>query len=320
MRSPMKPEGYSTKNRKRPKRAKRPPKPQPTKRVKVRKRIKGDEAGFGRKRFRSRSMKVLRSWVILLCVVSGLALWGYRTWRARYPDPTPVVSPKEAGEGEMPALDGPIRWEGPAPQEVAQRFMEAKTVEERLGLIRNPLQMCDVLKQFFTEGPGKDEKPARLTPLEEVASDDKMVTRFALAMEDGSMRLVSLPFTEDGRALVDFKAYSRFCSHPWSEVLAGNVPSAPEMRVFLARGAYYNHEFADESRWISFVASSPDLDEPIFLYANREDANTPAELRNWPADSSAPIRCTIALETMGASHLKRQFVLKKMLRAGWLDP
>lgn len=323
MRSPMKPEGYSTKNRRRPKdakRPKRPPEEKPTKRVKVRKRIKGEEAKFGRRRLRSRAMKVLRSWVILFCVLAALAIWGYRTYRARYPDPKPVAAPQAPGEREMPSLDGPIRWEGPPPEEVARRFMEAKTIEERLGLIRNPLQMCDVLKRFYTDGPGKDEKPARLQPIEEVASDDKVVTRFALAMEDGSMRLVSLPFTEDGRALVDFKAYSRYCSHPWNEVLAGNVQSAPEMRVFLARGAYYNHGFADESRWISFVASSPDLDEPIFLYARKDDPATPPELQNWPADSSAPIRCTIAVAAQGDGHLNRQFVLEKLLRVGWLEP
>ena len=313
----MHPEGYSRLNRK------KPPKPK-KERVKVRKRVKGDEESFGRRRFQKSTLRVVWSWFFLIALATVLSIWSYRTIWKRYvgslEEPVPTVA-KPVVPAAPPSLDGPIRWNGPPPDEVALSFMEARSEEERLGLIRHPKAVRDLMRHFYTEGPGKDEKPVSLSPMAEVFSGEKIVTRYAMAMEDGSTRLVSIPFTEDGKALVDFKVYSRYCSHPWSEVLAGKVGSVPEMRVFLSGGAYYNHAFADESRWMSFVASSPDLDGPIYLYADRSGPDVSADLEQWSADSGTPpVRCVVALETLGESHLKRQFVLKKLIRVGWLDP
>ena len=313
----MHPEGYSRLNRK------RPPKPK-KERVKVRKRVKGDEEGFGRRRFQRSTLRVVWSWFILITLAAVLSIWGYRTIWKQYmgslEEPVPPLAKPSVPE-LPPALEGPIRWNGPAPDDVARSFLEARTEEERLGLVRHPKAVRDLMRHFYTKGPGREEKPVSLNPMDEVFSGEKIVRRYAMTMEDGSTRLVSIPFTEDGKALVDFKVYSRYCSHPWSEVLAGKVPSAPEMRVFLSGGAYYNHGFADESRWMSFVASSPDLDGPIYLYADRTGPDVSEDLKQWSADSGTPpVRCVVALESLGDGHLKRQFVLKKLIRVGWLDP
>lgn len=317
MRKAMHPEGYSRLNRK------RPPKPK-KERVKIRKRVKGDEEGFGRRRFQRSTLRVVWSWFVLISLAAVLSIWGYRTIWKQYlgslEEPVPPLVKPSAPE-LPPALEGPIRWNGPPPDDVARNFLEARTEEERLGLVRHPKAVRDLMRYFYAKGPGRDEKPVSLNPMDEVFSGEKIVRRYAMTMEDGSTRLVSIPFTEDGKALVDFKVYSRYCSHPWSEVLAGKVPSAPEMRVFLSGGAYYNHAFADESRWMSFVASSPDLDGPIYLYADRTGPDASEDLKQWSADSGTPpVRCVVALESLGDGHLKRQFILKKLIRVGWLDP
>jgi hypothetical protein len=72
---------------------------------------------------------------------------------------------------------------------------------------------------------------------------------------------------------------------------------------------------------MSFVASSPDLDEPIFLYADRGDPSLPVELKDWSASpGTPPVRCTLSLEALGESYQNRQFVLRKLLYVGWVDP
>lgn len=313
----MDPEEFHSKNRRRSPRSER------SKRVKVRKRIEGEEDRFGGHRLRRRTRRALRSWVILTSVLALLSVWGFREIRKRYfTSSTPLPRAVEPlAEKAPPLLDGPENWKGMVPAEVARKFMDAKTVGERLKLVRHPVEVVEIMKRFYADGPGSREKPVDLSPMEDVTSDGKIVTRFAMKMEDGSMRLVSIPFTEDGLARVDFKAYTRYCSHPWSEVLAGKVASAPEMRVFLSGGSYYNLAFSDESRWMSFVASSPDLDGPVFLYADRSDPSLPAELKDWSASpGTAPVRCTLSLETLGDSYQNRQFILRKLLYAGWVNP
>jgi len=43
------------------------------------------------------------------------------------------------------------------------------------------------------------------------------------------------------------------------------------MRVFLMRVNYYNYEFADERQWLCLIATSPELENPIYLYARRDN-------------------------------------------------
>lgn len=312
----MDPEGFS-KNRKRSKRNER------AKRMKVRKRIDGEEDRFGGHRLRGRTKRVLRSWLLLIAVLTPLLVWGGLELRKRYliPATPPPRVFEPVVEQAPPLLDNPENWKGMVPAEVARKFMEADDLGSRLRLVRHPVEVVDIMKRFYTEGPGSREKPVDLAPMEDVSSDDKIVTRFAMKMEDGSMRLVSIPFTEDGLARVDFKAYARYCSHPWPDILSGKAREGSEMRVFLSGGSYYNRSFSDESRWMSFVASSPDLGEPIFLYADRTDASLPAQLKDWSASpGTPPVRCTLSLESLGDSYQNRQLVLKKLLYVGWVDP
>lgn len=135
-------------------------------------------------------------------------------------------------------------------------------------------------------------------------------------MTDGSRRLLCVPFDESG-ARVDFKSYARHCSEPWSAVLDGTAPKADEMRVFLQQGRYYNFAFADESEWLCLIATSPDLENPIHLYARRNNPDLLLFLQNPPQE---PQRYTIALENPGQSHLNRQWQLTRVLFIGWVAP
>ncbi|MEI6819554.1 MAG: hypothetical protein WCL19_08125 [Verrucomicrobiota bacterium] len=109
----------------------------------------------------------------------------------------------------------------------------------------------------------------------------------------------------------------RQCSDPWSEVLDGTVAKAGEMRVFLKQASYYNHEFADESQWRCLTASSPELENPIYLYARRDNPDLLRFLNHPP---KPPQRYTIALENLGQGHCNRQWQLTRVLATGWVTP
>jgi hypothetical protein len=157
---------------------------------------------------------------------------------------------------------------------------------------------------------------AGIGKMPQVMTEDQVCARFTVKMTDGSKRLLFVPFDESGGG-VDFKSYVRQCSDPWSEVLDGTVAKAGEMRVFLKQASYYNHEFADESQWLCLIATSPELENPIYLYARRDNPDLLLFLKNPP---KKPQRYTIALENPGQGHRNRQWQLTRVLATGWVTP
>ncbi|MEY4246072.1 MAG: hypothetical protein RLZZ245_3657 [Verrucomicrobiota bacterium] len=90
-----------------------------------------------------------------------------------------------------------------------------------------------------------------------------------------------------------------------------------EVRVFLEKNAYCNHSFRDEDQWLSLMASSPELEEPIFVYANRNDPELLTLLKNPP---NGPGRYTVTIRSLNNSHLKSQFVISKFICERWVKP
>jgi hypothetical protein len=98
---------------------------------------------------------------------------------------------------------------------------------------------------------------------------------------------------------------------------SGRVLEDVEVRVFLEKNAYYNHSFRDEDQWLSLMASSPELEEPIFVYANRNDPELLTLLKIPP---NGPGRYTVTIRSLNNSHLKSQFVISKFICEGWVKP
>ena len=97
----------------------------------------------------------------------------------------------------------------------------------------------------------------------------------------------------------------------------GSALKADELRVFLQRGSYDNCAFADERQWLCLIATSPELEHPIHLYARRNNTDLLLFLQNLPMPKQAQ-RYTIALENTGEGHLKQQWQLTRVLATGWL--
>jgi hypothetical protein len=210
----------------------------------------------------------------------------------------------------------PVAWQGLQPGQIVDKFLAASTPQERLRWVRQPAAVADLMERFYREGPGASEKVAGLQQMATGATDDQVYERFAVTMTDGSRRLLCVPFDEGG-AGVDFKSYARHCSDPWSAVLDGTASKATEMRVFLQRGNYYNYGFTDERQWLCLIATSPELEHPIHVYARRNNPDLLLFLQNPPEQLQ---RYTIALENTGEGHLKEQWQLTRVLTPGWVAP
>jgi hypothetical protein len=210
----------------------------------------------------------------------------------------------------------PIIWDGPQPNEVADRFLKASSHEERLRWIRKPEQAGPIMEKFFTEGAGKDEKVISQKVINSSDDGNLIMDRYELTMNDGTPRMLCIVHC-DGRALVDFESYARCGSTTWDKLLSGKVNKAEKMRVFIANNNYYNFSFTDEAKWISFVAKTPELPNSIYLYGSSENQ---ALLDLKKSIGTGTMTCTISIEATNEGTPRRQFILSKLTATDWVTP
>ncbi len=208
------------------------------------------------------------------------------------------------------------KWRGETPKVVAERFLAATTNEERLHWVKNPDSVAEIMLQFYQDGPGKSLKSTKLTQLPQNIALEETYAQFAVSMDDGSARLLCVPYAENGGGGVDFKCYSLYGSASWNDLLSGSATKAEEVRVILEPSTYYNGEFSDEKKWQSLIATSPDIEDVLYFYIPREDPST-VNLMIDPSKSAA--RFTVGIESIGKSYEKRQFLITHLVRRGWMS-
>lgn len=288
--------------------------------------------GTHRRRKKSRSKDTERvfgrkSWQIIpwylwvgfgvLAVGVFLSTLAFYKFRARQ-DPLNTPSPAKVMVVESTALPEVLEnWSGMQPKEIAERFVAAKTHEERLKWVRHPERVSEDMRKFFETGPGKDEVVVKLAEMPQDLANTHTFARFQATLESGGSRLVFVPYETSGSGKVDFKCYARYGSETWGDLLSGRVTKAEEMRCVLTVGTYYNQEFIDEKQWLALMATTPDLEEILYFYVRRDDPDFSLFVAGPP---TRPVRYTVAIESEGTSHERRQFRLSKIHHSGWLSP
>jgi hypothetical protein len=247
---------------------------------------------------------------VVLCLI--LAVAGGLWWlgRDRGEDRSAETRPSRPAK-TAPALR-PV-WRGPIPAEVAEKFTTATTHAERMKWVREPDEVGPAMKAFFRDGPGSSEEFVQALPMSPSGGGELLFENFQVVFANGQSRVLCVSVDPEG-AKVDFKAYARLGSHEWEDLLSGAVEAADEMRVVLERGGYYIHRFADESRWLHFKASTPDLQESMDFYVERDSAAG----RELARQGDYQMQATVSLRAEGDSAKYRQFEITALKSTGWV--
>ena len=285
--------------------------------LKRRRKKKGfPEEKFGSKAVDDLSHKLLKLSLIAspLFIAAGLWLLGFsRNEPESFADESqPIHSHVTHAQNATKAT-----WAGLQPRQIAENFLQANTQEERLKWVRESADVAGIVGDYYRNGRGAAETMVRIRSMDDIETEEGLIARFMVEMKDGSERLLFVPYYEGGGRGVDFKSFSIHCSHPWHAILDGSATEADEVRVNLEPASYYNFEFADETQWLCFAATSPNLDGSLHFYAHRDDPALQA-LINYPFAS--PLRFTVSIESTGQSHQHRQWRLSKVLFPGWVKP
>lgn len=223
----------------------------------------------------------------------------------------------ESKKAESIAANSTIaeKWRGPLPKDLAQKYISASSHEERLQLVRDPETTAPLLRDFYEKGPGSQEKVMGLRSMGVDRHEANVFNCYEVQLDGGGTRLLYVVMMDDC-AYIDFKAYSRFCSTSWSNLLDGTTKEAEEVRVSLKIDRLFVGEFSDEKKWLCYSAQTPDCDEFLYFYAEQE-SDVAKHLEELKEDVFR--KSTLAIRSRNDSHKRKQFEITRYHAASWCD-
>ena len=242
-------------------------------------------------------------------VLVGVGLWLLGRMRGRPDSGGEAASTAKVSESQQ------VIWQGPIPSEVADNFTKAATHAERLKWVRQPDKVDAEMEAFFRAGPGAVEKITGTVAMAASGPGDMLYENYQVNLESGEPRLLCVSVDPRG-AKVDFEAYARSSSEKWTDLVSGVVTSAEEVRVILRPGGFFMHRFPDESKWLHFKATTPDLPDSLDFYVARGSKAADELVREGESIAQA----TLSIRAVEDSAKYRQFEITAVKAIGWVEP
>lgn len=198
---------------------------------------------------------------------------------------------------------------------IAKTFLEAKSVDEILPVVRHPDITGKHLNDRYVDGhfmaPG----------LQSFAEDGAVSIQQSTAVvkvRTGNFEQRDLCFvhTKDGWK-VDWESWVGWSDISW-EMFAEKAPTTPSrFRVRLKPIIYYNFGFTDDGKWRSYLIESPDGEHRFFGYVER---GTPVDnlinLADSPGGGDFILDLAFPADNVG----RNQVLIKDRIAVGWVEP
>lgn len=189
---------------------------------------------------------------------------------------------------------------------IAQRF--------RLETGTSPAAASEILREIRTqEGDLTELKWLGIRYIGDRVIEE--VTTMCSTGKSSSIRLAQITRQPDGSHKVDFGSYIRKTSHPWEDIVDGNVETCI-VRVTISKSAYHNGIFSDDTKWRAYKISSPDMDTNLHAYA---EIGTEEEIRIrdiLATDTRTP-RVTLQIRR-NETLLPKQFKISQVIARDWI--
>lgn len=184
----------------------------------------------------------------------------------------------------------------------------------RLDTETSPTAAYEILKDIRTkEG---DLKKLKWLGIRYIG--DRVIEEVATIYSTGksnSVRLAQITRQPDGSHKVDFASYIRKTSHPWNDIVDGNVETCL-VRVTISKSAYHNGVFSDETKWRAYKISSPDMNTTLHAYAEI-GSEEEIRIRDILATDPQSPRLTLQIQR-NEKLLPKQFKISKVIARDWI--
>jgi hypothetical protein len=300
-----------------------------SKRLKIRKRVRGELGKPSSRRHDRRRIRQMRArkfaftlWLSIILVGCFIALFvGMMLWLSSQGD-RKDIAPLFVRDDSLPALhltDFPPPNEREA-MEIIRSAIAARDEETLRTFVHDSHEAdtADVLRFFADTG----ERDGKLIQHQWIGSSDtaqlQIQTMILAFSNDGRItnRLAMLVPNESGIWRLDFPAYARWCNPP---IQLMNEPSGypgGRVRVFLGRDTYFNGPFSSDREWACFAITSPDTETSGFAYCRVHSPEHQA-LETMLAQTARQIRATLEIARVENAE-SRQFRITSVVSQDWV--
>jgi len=185
----------------------------------------------------------------------------------------------------------------------------------RLETGTSPAAACEILKKIRSqEGHVTELKWLGIRYIGDRLIEE--VTTIYSTEKSKSVRLAQITRQPDGSHKVDFASYVRKTSHPWNDIVDGNVETCI-VRVMISKSAYHNGVFRDDTKWSAYKIISPDMDTTLHAYA---EIGSEEEIRIrdiFATDARSP-RVTLQIRR-NETLLPKQFQVSQVIAHDWIQ-
>lgn len=155
-------------------------------------------------------------------------------------------------------------------EEFLTGLFAAKTVDEMLPYVRPTDNIREKLVKFYkgetlNQSPFKSLGQAMNTP------EFPGFLTVSCQTQDYSNHVGVLKYTKDEIKL-DWESFVAYSEMTWAELAEKKPTEKVRVRVTAKRAYYYNNEFTDESKWQAVSLISPNEQNPIYGYLEKNSA------------------------------------------------
>lgn len=198
-------------------------------------------------------------------------------------------------------------------EKTARAFLEAKTVDEMLPLVRDPGRVGPMMRAYYPGGKIAAPGMGQFNIFGSVAYRGKMAS-VGVRTTDFEVKQLAFLTSRDGMK-VDWESYVAWSESTWPDFIS-TMPEKPLLfRAKLRSLEYYNFGFPDDVEWHSFELRSPDGEHVVYGYVKR---GTEIEKQLNPADPNAIALVTVRLKYPPGEKKPNQVLIDSFVADGWV--
>ncbi|MFT4639766.1 MAG: hypothetical protein ACI8T1_003091 [Verrucomicrobiales bacterium] len=187
------------------------------------------------------------------------------------------MSPAMTAPDEPPLLQDPTdRWSRAEMLELARpgivSFLGSTSNEQALQYVRRPGKVSFMMKKHYLPGSFQPMAFDSIGPAENchLVSDGFFV--IPVTLKDYSSRGIAVQIPDgvtSNEFLIDWESWEGYSEMGFSEMRLRQPKDPVLVRCYIVQDEYYNFEFSDKERYLSFKISDHTREEQLWVYADR---------------------------------------------------
>lgn len=198
-------------------------------------------------------------------------------------------------------------------QPIAEKFLNATEVDQILPLVNDAENVSQKIRDHYPEGKINAPGLSKFNSSGRVSYKDSFAAVTVLTPDYQRKQLAFID-TDEGLK-IDWESWVGWSEIPWEKLSEERPPNQTLVRAMLKWVDYYNFAFADEDKWRSYRLLSPDGENMLYGYTER---NSLLDQRLRPGEQNATVAVTLKIHFPEGDESGKQVVIDEYIADGWV--